>query len=80
MEVTAGIFLASILLKEMRYLVYVRYLWSDLSETEIYCLSDPSELMSYRTVALSDAFSTHVNQNAPYSSPGLEAHYVIMEN
>jgi hypothetical protein len=26
MGVTAGIFLASILLKEMRYLVYVRYL------------------------------------------------------
>ena len=25
--VTAGIFLASILLKEMRYLVYIRYLW-----------------------------------------------------
>jgi hypothetical protein len=24
---TAGIFLASILLKEMRYLVYLRYLW-----------------------------------------------------
>ena len=27
MRVTAGIFLASILLKEMRYLVYIRYLW-----------------------------------------------------
>jgi hypothetical protein len=27
MVVTAGIFLASILLKEMRYLVYIRYLW-----------------------------------------------------
>ena len=27
MGVTAGIFLASILLKEMRYLVYIRYLW-----------------------------------------------------
>jgi hypothetical protein len=26
MGVTAGIFLASILLKEMRYLVYIRYL------------------------------------------------------
>ena len=26
-SVTAGIFLASILLKEMRYLVYIRYLW-----------------------------------------------------
>jgi hypothetical protein len=26
--VTAGIFLASILLKEMRYLVYIKYLWS----------------------------------------------------
>jgi hypothetical protein len=25
--VTAGIFLASILLKEMGYLVYIRYLW-----------------------------------------------------
>jgi hypothetical protein len=25
--VTAGIFLASILLREMRYLVYIRYLW-----------------------------------------------------
>jgi hypothetical protein len=30
MGVTAGIFLASILLKEMRYLVYVRYLWGGL--------------------------------------------------
>ena len=30
MGVTAGIFLASILLKEMRYLVYIRYLWSKL--------------------------------------------------
>jgi hypothetical protein len=27
MGVTAGIFFASILLKEMRYLVYIRYLW-----------------------------------------------------
>jgi hypothetical protein len=27
MGVTTGIFLASILLKEMRYLVYIRYLW-----------------------------------------------------
>jgi predicted membrane channel-forming protein YqfA (hemolysin III family) len=27
MGVTAGIFLASILLKEMRYLVYIIYLW-----------------------------------------------------
>jgi hypothetical protein len=27
MGVTAGIFLASILLKEMRHLVYIRYLW-----------------------------------------------------
>ena len=27
MGVTAGIFLASILLNEMRYLVYIRYLW-----------------------------------------------------
>jgi hypothetical protein len=33
MGVTAGIFLASILLKEMRYLVYIRYLWrSDVSK------------------------------------------------
>jgi hypothetical protein len=30
--VTAGIFLASILLKEMRYLVYIRYLCHSLSE------------------------------------------------
>jgi hypothetical protein len=30
MGVTAGIFVASILLKEMRYLVYIRYLWPDL--------------------------------------------------
>jgi uncharacterized membrane protein YobD (UPF0266 family) len=29
MVVTAGIFLASILLKEMRYLVYIRYLLVD---------------------------------------------------
>jgi hypothetical protein len=28
MGVTAGIFLASIVLKEMRYLVYIRYLWT----------------------------------------------------
>ena len=27
MGVTAGIFLASILLEEMRYPVYIRYLW-----------------------------------------------------
>jgi hypothetical protein len=27
---------------------------SDLSETEVYCLSDPSKLVSDRTVALSD--------------------------
>ena len=31
MGVTAGIFLASILLKEMRYLVYIRYLCGHLS-------------------------------------------------
>jgi hypothetical protein len=40
---------------------------SDQSETEVYCLSDPSELVSDRTVALSD-----VNQNV-YPSPRLEA-------
>ena len=33
---------------------------SDLSETEVYCLSDPSVLVSDRTVALSI-----VNQNVP---------------
>jgi hypothetical protein len=33
---------------------------SDRSETEVYCLSDPSVLVSERTVALSD-----VNQNVP---------------
>jgi hypothetical protein len=32
----------------------------DLNETEVYCLSDPSVLVSDRTVALSD-----VNQNVP---------------
>jgi hypothetical protein len=32
MGVTAGIFLASILLKEMRYLVCIRYLWYNLAE------------------------------------------------
>ena len=30
MGITAEIFLASILLKEMRYLVYIRYLCTDL--------------------------------------------------
>jgi hypothetical protein len=35
MGVTAGIFLASILLKEMRYLVYIRYLW--IKFTSITC-------------------------------------------
>jgi hypothetical protein len=34
---------------------------SDLSETEVYCLSDPNELVSDRTVALSD-----VNQNVKW--------------
>ena len=34
MEVTAGIFLASILLKEMRYLVYIRYLWAESTRSE----------------------------------------------
>jgi hypothetical protein len=33
---------------------------SDQSETEVYCLSDPSVLVSDRTVALSD-----VNQKVP---------------
>ena len=33
MGVTAGIFLASILLKEMRYLVYIIYLWLLQEET-----------------------------------------------
>jgi hypothetical protein len=37
MGVTAGIFLASILLKEMRYLVYIRYLWFD----HIFVISQP---------------------------------------
>jgi hypothetical protein len=32
---------------------------SDISETEVYCLCDPSELVSDRTVALSN-----VNQSA----------------
>jgi hypothetical protein len=36
MGVTAGIFLASILLKEMRYLVYIRYLWlNSKKETQL---------------------------------------------
>jgi hypothetical protein len=39
----------------------------DLSETEVYCLSDPSVLASDLTVTLSN-----VNQNV-YPSPGLEA-------
>jgi hypothetical protein len=39
MGVTAGIFLASILLKEMRYLVYIRYLYGYNSSTD----SHPSE-------------------------------------
>jgi hypothetical protein len=30
MRVTAGIFLASILIKEMLFLVYIRYLWCDV--------------------------------------------------
>ena len=34
---------------------------SDLSETEVYCLSDLSVMVSDRTVALSN-----VNQNVPY--------------
>jgi hypothetical protein len=33
MGVTAGIFLASILLKEMHYLVYIRYLWLSPTQT-----------------------------------------------
>ena len=31
--ITAGIFVASILLKEMRYLVYIRYLYIDTGST-----------------------------------------------
>ena len=41
MEVTAGIFLASILLKEMRYLVYIRYLWY-LEAVALFQLLTPS--------------------------------------
>jgi hypothetical protein len=39
---TAGIFLASILLKEMRYLVYIRYLWSTPGKLKILfeCIGD----------------------------------------
>ena len=38
----AGIFLASILLKEMRYLVYIRYLWSrDLLKSSRFLISNP---------------------------------------
>ena len=37
---------------------------SDLSDTEIYCLFDPSELVSDLTVTVS---------NVLHSSPGLEA-------
>jgi hypothetical protein len=37
MGVTAGIFLASILLKEMRYLVYIRYLCDFPYETPGKC-------------------------------------------
>jgi hypothetical protein len=50
MGVTAGIFLASILLKEMRYLVYKRYLWARpigtvelLNETQNVWASDLSD-------------------------------------
>ena len=35
MGVTAGIFLASILLKEMHYLVYIRYLWYEHLQIEL---------------------------------------------
>jgi hypothetical protein len=37
MGVTAGILLASILLKEMRSLVYIRYLWHEV-EVYVYVL------------------------------------------
>jgi hypothetical protein len=38
MRVTAGIFLASILLKEIRFLVYIRYLCSQLEKYDRYLL------------------------------------------
>jgi hypothetical protein len=44
MGVTAGIFLASILLKEMRYLVYIRYLWVLQTRNGHYYVLLPCEL------------------------------------
>jgi hypothetical protein len=35
--ITAGIFLGSILLKEMRYLVYIRYLWYTAISIKVSC-------------------------------------------
>ena len=42
MGTTAGIFLASILLKEMRYLVYIRYLWSGVKSVLLFVNADPN--------------------------------------
>jgi hypothetical protein len=55
MGVTARIFLASILLKEMRYLVYIRYLW--LGQAEVYSST------SYSTAYLDPVSSECVERN-----------------
>jgi hypothetical protein len=53
MGVTAGIFLASILLKEMRYLVYIRYLWLSHSlQTAIFLRSVRSSLTDLKNMTL----------------------------
>jgi hypothetical protein len=52
MGVTAGIFLASILLKEMRYLVYIRYLWVEPIEAKDIDLPIVVERLRHKIISL----------------------------
>jgi hypothetical protein len=51
MGVTAGIFLASILLKEMRYLVYIRYLCWESPPDELTSQNNTNESKQYQLIA-----------------------------
>jgi hypothetical protein len=51
MGVTAGIVLASILLKEMRYLVYIRYLWGKCTIFEPKVAHFPRVILKYSKFA-----------------------------
>jgi hypothetical protein len=68
MGVTAGIFLASILLKEMRYLVYIRYLWLNYGAKTKTIIVKPWYLLKTPSCCFAQAPGHHTVVQRPVGS------------